>query len=270
MKLFEIRKELKNKFEENNIDVEDADFIIAEILNIKRTELTLVDEITEEQKDEILEKSTMRLNNVPVDKIFQKAYFYGLEFKVDENVLTPRAESEMLVEKAVQYIKENNFKTALDLCTGSGCLAISTKLNCEIDMTASDISQKALNIAKHNAKKHGAEIKFIKSNMFEKIENTFDLIISNPPYIDTDEIEELDLEVKEHDPFIALDGGDMGLKFYNIIHDNLRKHLNDSGMIIMEIGEDQKDLIISLFNDFNLVESLKDLSGNDRVLIFKK
>ena len=171
---------------------------------------------------------------------------------------------------ALKYIKENNYKNALDLCTGSGCLAISTKLNCNIDITATDISTKALKVAKENAKKHNADINFIRSNMFEKIEGTFDIIISNPPYIDTDEIQDLDDEVKNNDPYIALDGGEMGLKFYNIIHDNLRKYLNDNGLIIMEIGEDQKDLIISLFNDFNLVESLKDLSGNDRVLVFKK
>ena len=270
MRLIDLRKELKNKFELNNIDVEDVDFIISEVLSVKRTELLFIEEIDDQQLNQINECVEQRLNNVPVDKIFNKAYFYGLEFKVDENVLSPRPESEMLVEKAIQYINENNYKTVLDLCTGSGCLAISTKLNCQVDMTASDISTKALNIAKQNADKHKTEIKFIRSNMFEKIDDTFDLIISNPPYIDTDEIVDLDSEVKDHDPYIALDGGELGLKFYNIIHDNLRKHLNENGMIIMEIGEDQKDLIISLFNDFNLVESLKDLSGNDRVLIFKK
>ena len=270
MKLIELRKDLKNKFESNNIEVEDVDFIISEILNIKRTELLFVDKISNEQLEKIEKCAELRLNNVPVDKIFKKAYFYGLEFKVDENVLTPRSESEILVEKAIQYIQNNNYKTALDLCTGSGCLAISIKLNCEIEMTASDISTKALSVAKHNAEKNNAKIQFIHSNMFEKIQESYDIIISNPPYIDTDEIKDLDLEVKEHDPHIALDGGEMGLKFYNIIHDNLRKHLNDDGIIVMEIGDEQKELIISLFNDFNLVESLKDLSGNDRVLIFKK
>lgn len=270
MKLFEIRKELKNEFASHNIEIEDADFIISEVLGVKRTELTLIDEVDKVQEKEIREKAQLRLNNVPVDKIFQKAYFYGLEFKVDENVLTPRPESELLVDTAIKYIKENNYKTALDLCTGSGCLAISTKLNCGVDMTASDVSQKALTIAKHNAQTHNTEIKFIRSNMFEKIDDTFDIIISNPPYIDSDEINELDVEVKNHDPYIALDGGAMGLKYYNIIHDNLRKHLNDNGMIVMEIGDEQKELIISLFNDFNLVESLKDLSGNDRVLVFSK
>ena len=270
MKLFELRKELKSKFVENNIDVVDADFIVAEVLGVSRTELVLIDEISEEQVIEINEKADMRLNNVPVEKIFQRSYFYGLEFKVDENVLSPRPESEMLVENAIKYIKENNYKTALDLCTGSGCLAISIKKNCDIEMTASDISQKAITIAKQNAKANNVDINFIRSNMFEKIEGTFDIIISNPPYIDSDEVKLLDAEVVEHDPHIALDGGAMGLKFYNIIHDNLRKKLNDNGMLIMEIGEDQKELIISLFNDFNFVDCLQDYSGNDRVVIFKK
>ena len=100
--------------------------------------------------------------------------------------------------------------------------------------------------------------------------NYYDLIVSNPPYIDTQEIADLQAEVKEHDPRIALDGGELGLKFYNVIHDNLRKHLNENGMLILEIGEDQKDLIVSLFNDFNLIEAIQDYSGNDRILIFKR
>ena len=270
MKLFELRKQLKSEFASLSIETEDVDFIVAEVLNTKRTDLILIDNITHEQEKDIREKCEMRKHKIPVDKIFGRAYFYGYEFKVDENVLSPRAESELLVETAIKYIKENNYKTALDLCTGSGCLAIATKLNCDIEMMATDISQKALNIAKQNAKNLNADIKFIRSNMFEKIEGTFDIIISNPPYIDSDEVKELDLEVVNNDPHLALDGGDMGLKFYNIIHDNLRKFLNDGGMIIMEIGEDQKELIISLFNDFNLVEGLTDLSGNDRVLVFKK
>lgn len=270
MKLFELRKQLKNEFLNNNIETEDVDFIIAEVLGVKRTDLTLIEEVDETTVVLIKEKCAMRLNNIPVDKIFQKAYFYGLEFKVNNNVLSPRPESELLVETAIKYIKENNYKTALDICTGSGCLAISVKKNVDIDIVASDVSQKALTVAKENAKNNNVDIKFIKSNMFEKIENSFDIIISNPPYIDTDEIDELEDEVVGNDPHIALDGGEMGLKFYNIIHDNLRKHLNDNGMIVMEIGEDQKDLIVSLFNDFNFLECLKDYSGNDRVIVFKK
>ena len=106
--------------------------------------------------------------------------------------------------------------------------------------------------------------------MFEKVEGVYDLIISNPPYIDSDEIKDLDIEVKEHDPHIALDGGEMGLKFYNIIHNNLRKYLTENGMLILEIGDEQKELLTSLYNDFNLIECITDLEGHDRVMVFKK
>lgn len=270
MKLIELRRKWKKEFNQQGIDVVDVDFIISEVLGVSRTELTLIDEITEEQYRVILNVINERLNNVPVDKIFQKAYFYGLKFRVTEDVLTPRPETELLVETALKYINENNYKTVLDMCTGSGCLAISLKKNADVNITAVDISSKALTIAKQNAKQNNTEINFIKSDMFEKIEGVYDLIVSNPPYIDTDEIDGLEKEVKEHDPYIALDGGEMGLKFYNIIHNNLRKHLSENGMIILEIGEDQKELILSLYNDYNFIDCLKDLSGNDRIMIFKK
>ena len=270
MKLLNLRKEIKTKFAESNIPETDADFIIAEVLETSRTELILIEEVAEDVVETINEKVQLRLNNVPIEKIFKKSYFFGLEFKVDDNVLSPRPESELLVEAALKYIKENNYSSVLDMCTGSGCLAISVKKNAEVDVTAVDVSSKALAIAKHNAKKNQVQINFVKSNMFSEVEGKFDLIISNPPYIDSEEVKELEKEVIEHDPKIALDGGEFGLKFYNIIHDNLRKHLNDNGMLILEIGEDQKELIVSLFNDFNLVESIVDYSGNDRILIFAR
>lgn len=270
MKLIDLRKELKNEFKSQNIDIEDVDFIISEILSVSRTELVLVNEITTEQENEIREKSRQRLNSVPVDKIFNKSYFYGYEFKIDKNVLSPRPESEILVDTAIKYIKENNYKKVLDLCTGSGCIAISIKKNVDADLTASDISAKALKIAKENALLNQVSVNFIRSDMFENVEEKFDLIVSNPPYIDTDEIELLDKEVKENDPYIALDGGEMGLKYYNIIHNHLRKHLNDGGMAIFEIGEDQKEMVRALYTDFEMLDCVKDYAGLDRVIIFKK
>ena len=270
MKLLSLRKEIKSKFLEKEIPETDADFIVAEVLGVSRTELVLIEDISDEQVEVVNEKVEMRLNNIPIEKIFKKAYFFGYEFKVDDNVLSPRPESELLVEAAIKYIKEYNYKSVLDMCTGSGCLAISVKKNADVDVTAVDISAKALSIAKQNAKNLNADIKFIKSDMFNEVEGKYDLIISNPPYIDSEEIKDLQKEVTEHDPKIALDGGELGLKFYNIIHDNLRKHLQENGMLIIEIGEDQKDLLISLFNDFNLVEAIVDYSGNDRILVFKR
>lgn len=270
MKTLELRKKIKTEFDQLDIDIEDADFIIAEVLGVERTELVLIPEIDDSAVEIILENVEKRKNGMPVDKIFHKSYFYGLELEVNENVLSPRQDSEILVDKAINFIRERNYKTALDMCTGSGCLAIAINKHTGIDMKAVDVSHKALTIAKKNAKKNGANVEFIRSNMFEKIDQKFDIIVSNPPYISTDELPLLDKEVIDHDPVLALDGGPMGLKFYNIIHDNLRQALNDGGMLILEIGEDQKLLLMGLFNDFNCLGCIQDLSGNDRVLIFEK
>ncbi len=270
MMLSELRKQLKAEFAELDIEETDADFIIAEVLNVARTELIFVKEIDEKTTRKILECAEKRKQHMPVDAIFGKTWFYGLQFAVNENVLTPRQDSELVVDAALKEIKANNFKTVLDLCTGSGCLAIAIKANADVNVTATDVSQKAISVAKQNAKFNGVEIDFLRSNMFEAVDGKFDLIVSNPPYIDTEEMQTLDEEVLSYDPKLALDGGDLGLKFYNIIHENARKHLNDGGILILEIGEDQKELVTSLFNDFECVEALKDYGGNDRVLVFKK
>lgn len=269
MKLKDVRKSLKTEFKNNNIDSVDADFIIAEVLNVSHTELNLIDEISDSQFQSIQDFAKERLQGKPIDKIFKKKYFYGLEFAVDENVLSPRSDSEILVEKALKIIKENNLNSVLDLCTGSGSIAIAVKKNADVDVTASDVSTKALKIAKQNAKNLQAEINFIHSDMFDKIVNKFDLIISNPPYIASNEIINLDMEVKNYDPRIALDGGELGMKFYNIIHDNAKKHLNKNGYLILEIGDEQRKLVTSLFTDFDFIECVKDYGGNDRVLVLK-
>lgn len=271
MKLFELRKELKNLFSQQSKDITDIDFIISEVLGVSRTELALIENIDESQEQEIIKYAKIKLNSdIPIDKLFKKSYFYGLTFYIDENVLSPRQDSEILVQTALKYIHERNYKTCLDMCTGSGCLAIAIKKNADINMLATDISNKALNIAKKNAKFNKVDIEFLKSDMFQHIDGKFDLIVCNPPYIASDEIEYLDKEVKNYDPLIALDGGDMGLKFYNDIHNELRKHLTDNGMLILEIGYNQKQPVVSLFNDFNFVESVSDLNGLDRVLVFTK
>lgn len=269
MKLFELRKELKQLFKDHDIEESDADFIISEVLGVKRTELIMIDEVSNDQELDIRSKANLRLDDMPVDSIFNKAYFYGLEFKVDDNVLTPRPESELLIDTAIRYIRDKGYTKALDMCTGSGCLAIALKKNVDIDITAVDISAKALAIAKQNAKNNNVSICFVRSNMFENIEGTFDIIISNPPYIDSDEVKELDAEVIKHDPLLALDGGQMGLKFYNILHDNVKKYLSKGGTLILEIGNEQRDMIINMFADCHFVECLTDYAGHDRVLVFR-
>lgn len=271
MKLLDLRKNLKKEFNQHDIDEVDVDFIISEVLGVKHTELILIDDVDDDAVAEIMGKVKLRLNNVPVDKIFKKSYFYGLDLVINDNVLSPRADSEILVETAIKYIKENQYSSVLDLCTGSGCLAIAVKKNVpDAEVSASDRYEKALSLAKKNAKRNGADINFIKSNMFENVTEKYDVIISNPPYIATDDLDELDEEVLRHDPHHALDGGEMGLKYFNIIHENAKQHLNNGGMLILEMDSMQKMLIQSLFTDFEFIECVKDYNWLDRVVVFKK
>lgn len=270
MRLFDLRKKLKLDFVRRGKETADVDFIIAEVLGVSHTELVLIDEVSSQDLDKIMHCVVKRLAGFPVNKIFERGYFYGREFKINQHVLAPRQDSEVLIEAAIELIRKHGFTSCLDMCTGSGCLAVTLKAETGINMVASDISSKALAVAKQNAKLHNADITFIKSDMFEKIDGTYDIIVSNPPYIASEDIADLDEEVRDHDPLLALDGGAFGLKFYNIIHDNLRKHLNPNGMCVLEIGEDQRMLVTALFNDFELVASLQDMSGNDRVLVFKR
>lgn len=271
MKLIDLRNELKRVYNQHGKDGADIDFIVSELLGVSRTELPLIKEITSRQGKEIRHYAKKRMNSeIPIDKLFKKSYFYGLEFFVDKNVLSPRQDSEILVDTAIKFIKENQCKNVLDLCTGSGCLAIAIKKNCDIDMTASDLSKPALKIAKANAKRNSTDIKFILSDLFDKIESGFDLIVSNPPYIARDEIKTLSREVKDYDPLLALDGGVDGLDFYRRIAIDAIDHLTDRGAVILEIGYNQRQDIISIFKDYELLQVVPDLNGIDRVLVFKR
>ena len=213
---------------------------------------------------------------VPIQYITNHQEFMKLDFYVDENVLIPQPDTETLVEEVIKYYNEQHFSSKikiLDLCTGSGAIAISLAKyidNCEI--TATDISNKAIQIAKLNAEKNlvNKKIHFIESDMFKNVpEQEYDIIVSNPPYIASNVIKTLDEEVQK-EPHIALDGGEDGLKFYRCILKNSKAYINKNGKIFLEIGFDQKDKIFELISD--LYESsnpvcIKDLSGNDRVII---
>ena len=202
MDLLSLKNQLKREFLAHNIDVCDAEFIIAEVLSIPRTQIALVDEISAAKQKAIMRAAKLRLNGMPVDQIFGVAYFYGLKFKVTKSVLTPRQDSEILVETALKHIKNNKLRSVLDLCTGSGCLAIALAKHANVGITATDISIHAINIAKLNAKNNAVEVNFVKSDMFENVRGQFDLIISNPPYIETQTCLNLDDEVKLYDPLL--------------------------------------------------------------------
>lgn len=270
-----LRQELKTDFEKRGLDTHDVDYILEEVLHIEFFDLMKDRLLTTDEVNAIMDCVKERRNGKPVTKIFHKAYFYGYEFFVDNNVLSPRSETELLVYEAVQFVKSHDKVRILDLCTGSGAIACAVykkalemgKQN-DIKIVATDISKDALAVAKRNATALGCSIAFVESDMFANIEGNFDLILSNPPYIETAVCDTLDREVKDYDPMLALDGGADGLDFYRIIKNNLNR-LNVGGMCIMEIGYNQGASVSKLFEDFS-PEVFKDYSKNDRIVVLKK
>lgn len=238
----------------------------------------------------------MRCRRVPLQQILGHAGFMGLDFKVNADVLIPRQDTEILVETVLSHEKAKDI-SLLDLCTGSGCIAVSLKkYGSYSHVAASDISERALNTALRNASLNNAEIKLYKSDLFSDIDESFDVIVSNPPYIETEVIASLEPEVREHDPRIALDGGKDGLDFYrriisgaaycgekqgardstadglNVEKDLKRSILKPYGRLYFEIGYNQAEKVTELMEKagFRDIDIIKDLAGLDRVVYGKR
>lgn len=267
MRLSEVRFDIKKRLKQVGIDVKDADFVLSEILKKPITELFMDCELSDKDIDKINNAIGKRIQGMPVTKIFNKAYFYGLTLYVDENVLSPRPETESLVDLALKEIADRKLKV-LDLCTGSGAIACAIKSHSDVEMWATDISEKALSVAKRNAKNLNLDINFVKSDMFESLKGQFDMILTNPPYIETDVCKTLDVEVKNYDPMLALDGGVDGLDFYRTINDNMN-YLKLNGTLIMEIGYNQGESIKQIFSGYD-VGIVKDYSDNDRIAVVRR
>ena len=209
--------------------------------------------------------------DVPLSHLVGFEYFYDRKFKVTKDVLSPRMETEELIYKVVEYVKttkKNNLRI-LDLCTGSGIIAITLKKELSqfsIDVVASDISKEALEVAKENAKTHTADIRFIQSDIFNNIDDKFDIIVSNPPYIDRKDEVTMEDNVLKYDPHLALFAEEEGMYFYRNITEQANSYLNANGVIFFEIGYDQKDKIVKLadMNGYH-AEVYKDINGRDRM-----
>ncbi len=287
----------KNKIENSYFDSREI------LLNLLEMDLSSFLFLYDKELEEIYEKRFIqnlindynqlinyRANNVPLQYILNEAYFLGLKFYVDERVLIPRFDTEVLVEKVLMDNNDKN-KTVLDLCTGSGCIAISlSKLGDFKIVVGSDISKDAIEVASKNANdildyekkdmEMNKEIYFLQSDLFQSIYKVsdsigvdkFDIITANPPYIKTSEIHKLQNEVKNFEPRIALDGDRDGLKFYREIANTADKYLNIDGKIYVEIGFDQRDDVIKIFKDkgFEICDVVKDLNKIDRVIVVKK
>lgn len=222
--------------------------------------------IPEKTAREYLDLIKYRAGRIPLQYITGTQEFMGLEFHVTPDVLIPRQDTETLVEYLLPYVKD---RTVLDMCTGTGCIAIALmKLGGAASCVAVDCSEKAIKVAKENSAVNGVDIQFVQSDMFTDITGKYDIIVSNPPYIRTGVIKTLMPEVREHEPFAALDGGSSGLDFYRIISSEAGKYLEKGGILAVETGYDQGNDVSCMFKEcgFKDVCIRKDLSGNDRVV----
>ena len=238
---------------------------------------SLSEQLSKEKEDKyfsLIEKHIKE--DVPLSHLVGFEYFYDRKFKVTNDVLSPRMETEELIYKVVDYIKDNdkdNLKI-LDLCTGSGIIAITLRKeleNMSLEVVASDISEEALKVAKENAILNDGEVKFIQSDIFENINNKYDIIVSNPPYIAYDDKVTMEDNVLNYDPHLALFAEEGGMYFYRIIVENAKHYLKEDGVIFFEIGYDQKEKMLELANRNGFIAKVyKDLNGRDRMAFLKR
>ncbi len=229
-------------------------------------------EIEKEQAEHYQKDIETRVGRIPLQHITGEQEFMGLNFKVNEHVLIPRQDTETLVEEALKKIRPD--MQILDMCTGSGCilesiLKFAERKGIHMSGTGCDISKEALKVAKENDSRLQTNAMFIQSDLFEHITEKFDMIVSNPPYIRTEEISRLEDEVKLHDPWIALDGKEDGLYFYRLIVKESVKHIKKGGYLLFEIGFDQGKDVTGLLEEqgYEEIQVKKDLAGLDRVVI---
>ncbi|MBR3512255.1 MAG: peptide chain release factor N(5)-glutamine methyltransferase [Clostridia bacterium] len=263
-----------SKLNEFNIDdsTTKVRILLSSLLNVSKEKLLIMDEEVDEKLVERFNDNINKLiKGVPVQYLVNKQSFYGMDFFVDNRVLIPQPDTECLVEEGLEFLKGKENAKVLDLCTGSGAIAISIAKNSDATIYASDISKDALDVAKLNATTLSADITFIESDLLKNINEKFDLIISNPPYIKTDVIELLSDEVK-NEPILALDGKEDGLYFYKEIIKNAKGFLNPNGKLLFEIGFDQKESVTKLFEEEEYINvySKKDLAGLDRIVSGEK
>lgn len=271
----------KQELEQGNIpDWQwDAEVLLEYILDCNRTVLLLEGkrELSEKQEQKYRDLIGKRLAHVPLQYLTGQQEFMGLVFMVSPAVLIPRQDTEVLVELVLDKLrkpKENPKKTILDLCTGSGCIAISLeKLGKDKEgksplVTAADISAQALEVARENGRRNESSVIFLESDLFDKVEGRFDYIVSNPPYIVSHQIDTLMEEVRFFEPRLALDGRADGLFFYDKIIKEAKNHLNENGWLFFEIGYDQSQAVSTLMERAGYVdiEVKKDLAGLDRVV----
>lgn len=275
MNIEEVLQKATIKLKDNNIEEarSKARKLLAFTLEMSKEQIIIhnKEELTIEQENSYNEYVARIIIGEPIQYIIGKQEFMGIDFKVNPSVLIPQPDTEILVERTIEILKHLKEPKVLDLCTGSGAIAVSiAKYVPNSIIFASDISKQALEIARQNDNEN--KVNFVHSNLFENIDGEFNVIVSNPPYIKTSEIQRLSKEV-QNEPLLALDGGQDGLLFYREIIKQAHKYLAEQGYLCIEIGEDQKEQVITLINNcsyYKNIQAFKDLSGHDRVIICEK
>ena len=272
MKLAQIFKDFEEKLIAKGEEAESLSFVYRSLKNLSFTDFVfaLQQEVTEEEKDFVEEIYNKLAAHIPAQYIIGHAEFFGMQLKVDERVLIPRPETEELVDLILTENPEKNLKV-LDIGTGSGAIALALAKNRpDWSVTATDISQDALDLATENAKRQDLNLSFIKSDCFSEISSKYDIIVSNPPYISRADEEEVGLNVLHSEPHLALFADEEGLAIYRRIAEESKDYLNDGGKIYLEIGYKQGQSVPDLFRkNFpeKRVRTLKDQFGQDRMVV---
>ncbi len=267
-KMSALLKTTKKRFSALGIDEEEAEWIFALTLKIPKSSVATEEKVLRTTAvKEILKISDERLTGKPLWYIIGDTDFCGYTIKVDERVLIPRPETEELAMMVVKSVEDG--QSVLDLCTGSGAIAIAVKKEAEklgkkIQVTAVDISAEALEVAKKNAEDNQADIVFLQSDLFTRLRGRFDIIVSNPPYIPSKDIEELQTEVRDYEPRLALDGGEDGLDIYRRIAKDYTKYITRGGTLMLEVGIGEAEAVAKLFKDNAYSVIAKDFNDIDR------
>lgn len=250
----------------------DAWLLLEFCTGVDRTRYFLIqtEELNKEQEDRYLGLIEKRGERIPLQYLTGSQMFYGRPFCVGPQVLVPRQDTEILVEESLKKIRDG--QRVMDICTGSGCIIITLAAEKKIRAEAVDISEEALKIAEENAVRNHCEVRFFQSDLLNNAEGMFDCIVSNPPYIPTEEIGKLMPEVRDHEPILALDGREDGLHFYRRIVEDAWDHLTEGGWLLFEIGFDQAAEVSEMMKHkgYHGIEVKKDLAGLDRVVTGQK
>ena len=272
MKLAQIFNDFEEKLIVQGEEAESLSFVYRSLKNLSFTDFVfaLQQEVTEEEKQFVEEIYKKLAEHIPAQYIIGHADFFGMQLKVDERVLIPRPETEELVELILAENLKDNLKV-LDIGTGSGAIALALAKNRpDWSVTATDISQDALELATENSKRQDLNLSFIKSDCFSEISSKYDIIVSNPPYISREDQEEVGLNVLHSEPHLALFADEDGLAIYRRIAEDSKDYLNDGGKIYLEIGYKQGQSVPALFTENfpeKRVRTLKDQFGQDRMVV---